>query len=361
MEIASIALTEDAPAGSTFGRAKDDIMHSRAFSTEPHAVGDRERVWREAMDGVCLPIGDVRERGDTFHGDVMSIISPLGLRFSRLSASPQTISGRYPNQPPSIWVALLIDGVFLLGNDDEKNRLMPGDIVYGPTGMDATLAMESDFRLLYIRLPGTMLHPRLLNPMSLKIGTLKGDIGGNRVFAGMLRSIAEDLEHLTEGQIRPLELALPEFLIASLAEDAATHTFGSSARAAQFHRLCQSIEMQLGDPGLTLRKFALSQHASPRYIQKLFAEARLSFAQYLRSRRLERCRADLGSVAYRGLSISDICFRWGFNDAAHFSRTFHQTYGVTPRSYRQRGSQSGARTGHGSPIGTSIDPGSPTL
>jgi AraC-like DNA-binding protein len=337
------------------------MMNSRAFSTEPYAVGDRERVWREAMDGVCLPIGDVHGCGGTFHGDVMSIISPLGIRFSRLSASPQTISGRYLNQPPSIWVVLLIDGVFLLGNDDQKNRLMPGDIVYGPTGMHATLAMESDFRLLSIRLPGTMLHPRLLNPMSLKIGTLKGDIGANRVFAGMLRSIAEDLEHLTEGQIRPVELALPEFLIASLAEGAATHTFGSTARAAQFHRLCQSIEMQLGDPGLTLRKFADSQHASPRYIQKLFAEGRLSFAHYLRSRRLERCRADLGSVGYAGVSISDICFRWGFNDAAHFSRTFHQKYGVTPRAYRQRGSQSGVRTAHDPSIGTLVDQGLPAL
>jgi AraC-like DNA-binding protein len=336
-------------------------MNSRAFSTEPHAADDRERVWREAMNGVCLPFGNVHRRGGTFRGDVMSIVSPLGLRFSRLSASPQTISGRYPNQPPSIWVALLIDGVFLLGNDDQRNQLVPGDIVYGPTGMHATLAMESDFRMLYIRLPGDMLHPRLLNPMSLKIGTIKGNIGGNRIFSGMLRSIAEDLEHLTEGQIRPLELALPEFLIASLAEDAASHTFGSSARAGQFHRLCQSIEMQLGDSGLTLRKFADSQHASPRYIQKLFAEAHLSFAQYLRSRRLERCRADLGSVAYRGLSISEICFRWGFNDAAHFSRTFHQTYGVTPRSYRQRGLPSGVRTGHGPSIGAGGDPRSPTL
>jgi AraC-like DNA-binding protein len=34
-------------------------------------------------------------------------------------------------------------------------------------------------------------------------------------------------------------------------------------------------------------------------------------------------------------SISDICFRWGFNDAAHFSRSFRADYGMTPRAFRQ--------------------------
>ena len=53
-----------------------------------------------------------------------------------------------------------------------------------------------------------------------------------------------------------------------------------------------------------------------RYIQKLFQQAGMSFSQYVRRRRLEHCYADLGSLAHRNLSISDICFRWGFNDAA---------------------------------------------
>src|SRR5260370_39969348 len=53
------------------------------------------------------------------------------------------------------------------------------------------------------------------------------------------------------------------------------------------------------------------------------------------ARRLERAREDLTDPVHSHLSISDICFRWGFNDAAHFSRAFHDTYGVSPRNFRR--------------------------
>ncbi|MDB5442464.1 MAG: transcriptional regulator, AraC family, partial [Phenylobacterium sp.] len=74
---------------------------------------------------------------------------------------------------------------------------------------------------------------------------------------------------------------------------------------------------------------------SPRSLQKLFASANQSFSTYVRSRRLERCRLDLSSPICASLSISEICFRWGFNGSAHFSRAFKERYGVSPREYRK--------------------------
>ena len=55
----------------------------------------------------------------------------------------------------------------------------------------------------------------------------------------------------------------------------------------------------------------------------------------MRRRRLERAREDLANPLYSHLSISDVCFRWGFNDAAHFSRSFRDQFGLSPRDHRQ--------------------------
>ncbi len=58
--------------------------------------------------------------------------------------------------------------------------------------------------------------------------------------------------------------------------------------------------------------------------------------RYIRQRRLENCRKDLLDPIQIGARISDIAFRWGFNDLSHFSRVFKQRYDYSPKDYRQK-------------------------
>jgi AraC-like DNA-binding protein len=309
-------------------------MKSWKCSTDLVLGEERERVWGDALRQISLPAARVIDHSG-FHGDVSNIVSPLGIEFSRVSSSAQTISGACTSRPPCLWLALPIEGVFLLDDGADNTDLRQGDILYGPAGRDSTLRLPDHFVMLYIRIPQTMLYPRLLNLQVLPMGTLTGRVAVNRIFSGLLRSIVDNLEELTDEHIRPIEVALSEFVISSLAESAALSCF-DVAGASNFHRISQAIEQQLGDGDLTLHQVADQQHVSARYIQKLFQQAGMSFSQYVRRRRLEHCYADLGSLAHRNLSISDICFRWGFNDAAHFSRSFRADYGMTPRSFRQQ-------------------------
>ena len=308
-------------------------MKSWKCSTDLVSGEERERVWRDALQQISLPSTLVQDHSG-FHGDVSSVVSPLGIEFSRVSSSAQILSGACASRPPCLWLALPVEGVFQLDDGIDDVNLRLGDILYGPTGRDSTLKLPDHFVMLYIRIPQTMLYPRLLNLQVLQLGTLTNRAAVNRIFSGLLHSIVEDLEELTDEDIRPIEVALAEFVISSLAESSAMGCF-DLAGASNFHRISQAIELQLGDGDLTLHQVAEQQHVSARYIQKLFQQAGMSFSHYLRQRRLEHCHADLASTVHRNLSISDICFRWGFNDAAHFSRSFRADYGMTPRAFRQ--------------------------
>ncbi len=311
-------------------------MQSRKWSTESCRDEDRETVWRDALMQISLPGARLLDR-DGFHGDVCSVTSPLGIEFARVSSSAQTLSGVCVTRTPCLWLAVPLDGVFLVEQGGPPVSLRPGDILYGPAGHASTLRLPDHFAMLYLRIPQTLLHPRLLNLKVLSIGTLTCRAAVNRIFVKLLQSIVSELEELTVEHIRPIEVAISEFVISSLAESSALGCF-DVAGASNFHRICQAIEQQLGNGELTLEDVSHQQHVSARYIQKLFQQANLSFSQYVRKRRLEHCRADLTSVAHRKLSISEICFRWGFNDAAHFSRSFRADYGTSPREYRrQRG------------------------
>ena len=317
-------------------------MKAWQFSTDNLPRQERAQAWREAITRLRLPVGE-GPSAEAFHGAVSCLISPLGMEFAVVDGSPQTISCRNHNQPAAVWLVVLLQGEASLSDDVSTVALEPGDIVYGPTGMNAALRLLTRFRIMFITAPRVALDHRLIAPLSLKIGRLPAASGLGHVFSGLLRATADTLDELTSDQLRPVELALTEFLVASLAAEGSPSALGGAgaARAAHLHRICQTIETLLAEPDLTLGRVADEDGISPRYLQKLFASANQSFSTYLRTRRLERCRLDLTSPMCAGLSISEICFRWGFNGSAHFSRAFKDQYGVSPREYRRSSQAAG--------------------
>jgi AraC-like DNA-binding protein len=306
------------------------------FATDGVAPCDRREAWREVMGRLRLPLASGPET-EPFEASVACLVSPLGMDFAVISATPQEISGRNPIGPVAVWIVVLLEGEATFWDGETTTTLKTGDITYGPTGIEAALKMTTPFRLLFINAPRVALDHRLLAPLALKVGRFAGARGLGHVFSGLLRGTAEALPDLTSEQLRPIELAVTEFLVANLAAEGSPAALGGAgaARAAHLHRVCQTIETMLSDPDLSLDRVAAADGISPRSLQKLFASAHQNFSTYLRTRRLERCRLDLSSPICASLSISEICFRWGFNGSAHFSRAFKEHFGVSPRDFRR--------------------------
>jgi AraC family transcriptional activator of tynA and feaB len=76
------------------------------------------------------------------------------------------------------------------------------------------------------------------------------------------------------------------------------------------------------------RAFSISVRA----LHALFEDTDASVAALVRNERLARCLEDLRRR--NGGSVTDIAFRWGFCDAAHFSRVFKREFGATPSEVR---------------------------
>lgn len=305
------------------------------LSTDSYPETGRHRAWRDAMHRLCLPVGELPQTAG-FRGSVSCRVSPLGIEFAVVDASPHEISGKVMEQPAAIWLVLLLEGQAQLVHGNRCVELEREDIAYGPCRTEATMRFPTDFRVLHVRIPRLTLSPRVIAPFSVRIGHLRARSGVDHILAGMLRALAETLEDVDYTELRPVELALTEFLITSLGGEKTMFGLGGTAgaRASHLHRICQGMETLLGDPELSLSRVAGEHGVSTRYLQKLFAGSGTSFSHYLRTRRLERCRADLASPLHSQLSISEICFRWGFNGSAHFSRAFRNEYGISPREYR---------------------------
>lgn len=94
------------------------------------------------------------------------------------------------------------------------------------------------------------------------------------------------------------------------------------------------IEENLASPSLGPTAIAAAHFISPRLVHSLFNENGTTVSTWIRQRRLDRCRRDLLDPAHAHVPIAALAARWGFADAAHFSRTFKAAFGLTPRAYR---------------------------
>ncbi len=78
---------------------------------------------------------------------------------------------------------------------------------------------------------------------------------------------------------------------------------------------------------------AVAGLSEPRLRHLFKKETSLSPANYLRDQRIRTARALLETTP---LSVKQITYAVGFNDASHFIRTFKRISGLTPGDFRRR-------------------------
>jgi AraC-like DNA-binding protein len=95
------------------------------------------------------------------------------------------------------------------------------------------------------------------------------------------------------------------------------------------------IEQHLRDPHLTPSMIASRHKLSTRYLRMVFAVGGETISAYILRRRLEECARQISDPRWRGHSISEIAYAWGFNSTSHFARTFRMRFKSSPRDHRR--------------------------
>src|SRR5262249_40215983 len=101
----------------------------------------------------------------------------------------------------------------------------------------------------------------------------------------------------------------------------------------QIHRY---VDTHISESGLGAVEIAVAMGISVRHLHRLLLITGSTLGEYIRSRRLMGCRADLANPGMRQKTITDIAFFWGFGDSAHFSHAFRKQFGISPRAFRTR-------------------------
>lgn len=324
----------------------------RRFSTSAFPDKLRHTAWSEVLEKVLLSSGPASSSLPPLDGHVSTSTSALESVFVKLSASPQVLvphpanARRYGH---AVLVLAVLDGSGLVADADETLALSPGDILVLDPARDWRVELNTDFRAVIARLESASFILRLVRTCGQELNKIDTQAGVGAVCLTLVRAIADELEQLGRHELPPLEATLTELLVACLSRQEHRAQAGqaedsTSVQLGHLRRVCRAIESRLGDAELQIDDIGRLEDLSTRYIQKLFQVGSTTFSDYLKSRRLERCRLDLANPALGHITISELCFRWGFKDAAHFSRAFSARYGVTPRAYRSEPRKEGDET-----------------
>src|SRR5579875_3381756 len=155
--------------------------------------------------------------------------------------------------------------------------------------------------------------------------------GPARLLVRYVNGLAAELARLDAAARRAAATAALELLRGVI--DPSLPPSRQAAREAMRAEVRRYVRSHLQDPRLGPATIARAHSMSVRALHALFEDCEESVAGLVRRERLSRCLEDLqrGDCG----SVTEIAFRWGFTDAAHFSRAFKHAFGVTPSEVRR--------------------------
>jgi AraC-like DNA-binding protein len=214
-------------------------------------------------------------------------------------------------------------------------RMSEGDFVLCDTGMPHSFHTGKPCVTIMVRVMPDVLReylPALEQFCGLHLGKA---VGVTNTLAAMVQSLSDQVDF---GAYPDYEGRVARYLLEMIS---ISYTMGFECRSASVetwrrrNEVVRYIEENLRDPALTAESVADGVHLSPRYLRAIFSASGGKVSDYIRRRRLQECARKLRDPAWSGHTLMKIAFSSGFNSAAHFSRSFHEEFGVTPREYRR--------------------------
>ena len=307
------------------------------ISINAFPASKQEAVWRDTLARLSLHCPPRSADGFQF-GEISIKDSPSGARMALLRSSPQDFN------PAPLGNSALNIGFIQYGRGHmtdggrRAHEFADGDIWVCDPLANWSMRMRNDFEMLLLQLPRERILSRLgRSPHAPTI--VLGESASAGAARPAMRAFCSNFAMLEDGDVLAAEAAITELVISALLAEARPEEDNTTqVQAAHYARVCAQIELRLCEPDLAVGDIAKSEGLSSRYIQKLFEAQDRAFSDYVRHRRLEQCRRDLLNPQYASCSVAEIAFRWGFGNAAHFSRAFSAAYGISPRDFRKTAS-----------------------
>ena len=300
-------------------------------------VTSRREYWQHVFETVTVPYrlkgtgSDFRSRMDA------SEFGPA--RLVRADAPPGEAL-RTPKQvrraaPDQRMIVVQVHGSTVWGQDDRECVLSPGDLTFIDLARPHWSALRSS-GVANVRFPGQLMPLRRNEADRLCGVHFDARDDSVSLASKLVREVARDFDRHQVASRARIGSAVLDLVIAALASrvESTSPAAADSAQRALVLRIHAYIERNLSDPALSPTGVAAAHGVSVRYLHKLFEGQEATVAEWIRRRRLDRCRRELLDPGLRALPVSRIGARSGLVNAQSFNRLFRTHSGLPPAEFR---------------------------
>jgi AraC-like DNA-binding protein len=302
-------------------------------STRALPAPERFQYWADVVTQTFVPLECDAPDQPRFGGDVRHRqIGSIGITDVQASAMRARRTAAKIAHAPSddLIVVLHLRGTCRAGQRAVAAELNLNEGALVTTDETYFFEFPTRFRQLVLKLPQYLLAEKRIRS-ELGCALLLAP-GPTRLMQTLALSCLDDPIAVSADEAQGIEQAFADLLGSAIKYPAIAGDRADTS--ARYREACLFIRRNLTDPNLNPAAVAAHVNTSNRSLARTFARAGTTIERMIWRERLAAARRDFLDPRFMDRSITDIAFSWGFNDAAHFSRSFSKTYGVTPSEFR---------------------------
>lgn len=308
------------------------------YTTKKLIGPKRAQLWRQFISETFVELDCNGMSTKSFFGELRArSVGELGISTITTDAYDVFRTDRQISQSgrDDFIVSIQTKGQSVIRQLDRDVVLLPGDFTIYDAAMPYHLHFKDRLSQLVVKVPRAQLKTHLQTPESFTALHYKGGEGLSQIttqFAQSLFDQANSLDDYAQSRVSDTFVSL---LTASIREATTQYKRAPRNKETQLLRVKHYVAKNLRDPNLNLKTLAAAHNISERYLHVLFKRESITPSRFIWNERLKAAHIDLSNPLLAHRSVSEICFAWGFNDTAHFSRSFKSKYGLSPRDLRK--------------------------